>query len=233
MIHLRKSTERGHSDAGWLKSWHSFSFGEYFSPTNRGFSDLRVINEDIVAPSGGFATHPHRDMEIFTYILSGQLQHKDSMGNGSVIRPGDVQLMSAGTGVTHSEFNPSNQAPVHLLQIWIFPSEKNLTPSYQQKHFPVEQKQGKLQLIISPAGTANSLTIHQDVRVYAGCFDGSESDTLILGPNRSGYVHVARGEIEVGNQRLQAGDAVACEKETQLVLNNGKHAEVIAFDLRG
>lgn len=233
MIQVRKSETRGRTDIGWLKSWHSFSFGEYYDPANRGFSDLRVINDDIVVPAMGFGTHPHRDMEIFTYVLSGQLEHKDSMGNGSVIRPGDVQVMNAGTGVTHSEFNPSKAEPVHLLQIWILPPKKDLPPSYQQKNFSNEEKNGKLRLILSPTGENDSLTLHQSARVYAGLFDGSQTAKLSLEPKRNGYVHVATGEIEVSGQLLKAGDAIAFTDEREIHFSNGRKAQVIAFDLRG
>ncbi len=233
MIQVRKSDTRGRTEIGWLKSWHSFSFGEYYDPDNRGISDLRVINDDIVVPAMGFGTHPHRDMEIFTYVLSGELEHKDSMGNGSVIRPGDVQVMNAGTGVTHSEFNPSKENPVHLLQIWILPPKKDLPPSYQQKNFSDEEKKGKLRLILSPTGENGSLTLHQSARVYAGLFDGNQTAKLTLESKRTGYVHVATGEIEVAGKVLKAGDAIVCTDEKEIQFKNGRQAQVLAFDLRG
>ena len=233
MIQVRKSDARGRTDIDWLKSWHSFSFGEYYDPANRGISDLRVINDDIVVPAMGFGTHPHRDMEIFTYVLSGELEHKDSMGNGSVIRPGDVQVMNAGTGVTHSEFNRSKENSVHLLQIWILPPKKDLPPSYQQKNFSDEEKNGKLRLILSPTGEDGSLTLHQSARVYSGLFDGNQIAKLTLEPKRTGYVHVATGEIEVAGKALKAGDAIVCTDEKEIQFKNGRKAEVLAFDIRG
>ncbi|TLX62312.1 quercetin 2,3-dioxygenase [Stutzerimonas nosocomialis] len=232
MLTLRKSHERGAADHGWLQSRHTFSFASYYNPRENGFSDLLVINDDRVAPAKGFGRHPHRDMEIFSYVLEGALEHKDSLGTGSVIQPGDVQLMSAGTGVSHSEYNHSPSEPVHFLQIWILPSEKGATPRYQQRHFGTADKRGRLALIISPDGAGQSLSIRQDARVYAGLFDGDETASLDLADGRAAYVHVARGEIELNGQRLGAGDGVKVRQERQLVLANGNDAEVLVFDLR-
>src|SRR5215469_14340634 len=195
MSEIRRSHERGHADHGWLKSFHTFSFADYFDPEHIEFGPLRVINEDRVAPGAGFGTHGHRDMEIISYVLAGELAHKDSMGNGSTIRPGDVQRMSAGTGVQHSEFNPSRVDPVHFLQIWIQPSQRGITPSYEEKAFPVQEKRGRLRLIASPDRAQGSVLIHQDARVYAGLFDADERAALTIEPGRRVYVHVARGKI--------------------------------------
>src|SRR3990167_10840255 len=195
MISLRKAQDRGHFNHGWLDTYHTFSFADYHDPGQMGFSVLRVINEDAVAPGKGFATHGHRDMEIITYVLEGALEHKDSMGTGSVIRPGDVQMMSAGSGVQHSEFNHSADEPVHFLQIWIVPNKVGAEPRYQQVHFTDADKRGRLRQIISPEGTDGSLAVHQDARVYAGLFDGAESADLTVGPDRNVYLHVARGSV--------------------------------------
>jgi redox-sensitive bicupin YhaK (pirin superfamily) len=233
MQEIRRSEERGHADHGWLNSRHSFSFAEYFDPRHVEFGVLRVINEDRVAPGGGFGTHPHRDMEIISYVLDGALGHKDSMGTGSVIVPGDVQRMSAGTGVFHSEMNASGDAPVHFLQIWIHPDRRGIEPGYEQKHFDAAEKRGRLRLIVSPDGAQQSVRIHQDARIHAGLFDGDESATLELAPGRRIYVHVVRGGIRVNDVGLAGGDALKLTGVTQLVLKGGRHAEVLVFDLPG
>jgi len=232
MMQVRKASERGVAEHGWLSSRHTFSFASYRDPSQIGFSDLRVINEDRVAPGQGFGTHPHRDMEIFSYVLEGTLAHSDSMGTGAEILPGDVQLMSAGSGVTHSEFNGSSEAPVHFLQIWIVPDRAGGKPVYQQQHFDDADKRGRLRLIISPDGRDGSLRIQQDTRVYAGLFDGDENATLTLDKNRHAYVHVARGSIELNGVKLEAGDGVRLRHPETLQLSAGKDAEVLVFDLR-
>lgn len=233
MFELRKAADRGIAEHGWLSSRHTFSFAYYDNPQQRGFSDLRVINDDRVAPSGGFGTHPHRDMEILSYVLAGALEHRDTLGNGSVIRPGDVQLMSAGSGIAHSEYNHSPNEEVHFLQIWILPGQAGLRPQYQQKRFADEQKRGRLQLILSPDGHDGSLKVHQDARVYAGLFDGAESARLQLAPGRAAYVHLARGRLVVNGQALAAGDGLKLLGEETLAFENGADAEVLVFDLRG
>jgi hypothetical protein len=233
MQEIRRSNERGYADHGWLKSFHTFSFADYFDPKHVEFGPLRVINEDRVAPGAGFGTHGHRDMEIISYVLAGELAHKDSMGNGSTIRPGDVQRMSAGTGVRHSEFNPSRSEQVHFLQIWIQPDRQGVAPSYEEKRFAPEEKRGRLRLIASPDRAQGSVLIHQDARVYAGLFDGAEKATLEVTPRRRLYVHVARGAIVVNGVALEAGDAIAFTDTTTLALNRGEEAEVIVFDLPG
>ncbi len=233
MNQIRRSNERGQADHGWLKSFHSFSFADYFDPEHVEFGPLRVINEDRVQAGAGFGTHGHRDMEIISYVLSGELAHKDSIGNGSTIRPGDVQRMSAGSGIRHSEFNPSAIAPVHFLQIWIQPQAPGIEPSYEEKHFPEEEKRGRLCLIASPDRAQGSLLIHQDARVYSGLFDGTERAQLGIAAGRRVYVHVARGAIQVNGQALQAGDAVALSDTPKLELHNGAEAEVLVFDLPG
>ena len=232
MLTLRNASERGLADHGWLKSFHTFSFGHYRNPREQGFSDLLVINDDRVAAGKGFGQHPHRDMEIFSYVLEGALEHKDTLGTGSVIRPGDVQLMSAGHGVAHSEYNHSPSAPVHFLQIWIVPDRVGAEPRYQQEHFSPEQKRGRLQLIISPDGADGSLNVRQDARVYAGLFSGDESATLTLAADRYAYVHVATGSVELNGQLLHEGDGVRVREETMLHLSRGIDAEVLVFDLR-
>jgi len=229
---LLKSTDRGFADHGWLQSQHSFSFADYYNPEQVGFSDLLVINDDHVAPAKGFGRHPHRDMEIFSYVLEGALEHRDSMGNGSVIKAGDVQLMSAGTGVTHSEFNASDRDVAHFLQIWILPASQGLTPGYQQKRFSAADKRGRLQLILSPDGAEGSLQIHQDARVYAGLFDGSERAQLSLERPRHLYVHLARGRLTVNGQPLEAGDGLRLRQLEQVDFEDGEAAEVLVFDLR-
>lgn len=233
MLQIRKSTERGIANHGWLNSRHTFSFGHYHDPKQQGFSDLLVINDDRVQPKQGFGTHPHRDMEIFSYVLEGALEHKDSMGTGSVILPGDVQIMSAGTGVRHSEYNHSHTDPVHFLQIWIVPNVRGAAPTYQQTTIAAEEKRGKLRLILSPQGQDGSLTLRQDARVYAGLFDGpAESATYELAADRFAYVHVARGSVELNGETLTEGDGVRIRNERELKLANGKDAEVLLFDLR-
>lgn len=231
MLEVRKSDERGNADHGWLKSRHSFSFADYFDPQHVEFGVLRVINEDRVAPGKGFGTHGHRDMEILSYVLEGQLGHKDSMGNGSVIVPGDLQRMSAGTGVLHSEMNPSPTEPVHFLQIWIRPGLSGLAPGYEQKHFPPAQKRGRLRLIAASDGEDASVVIHQDVKVYAGLFDGDERGALELATGRRAYVHVARGKVTVNGLELTAGDGLKVADTSSLTLSHGQGAEVLVFDL--
>jgi quercetin 2,3-dioxygenase len=232
MLEVRKSSDRGLADHGWLHSRHTFSFGSYYDPRQQGFSDLLVINDDQVQPSKGFGTHPHNDMEIFSYVLDGELAHKDSMGNGSVIKPGDVQMMSAGTGITHSEFNPSATESVHFLQIWIVPNVKNVSPRYQQVYFSDDDKRGKFRLIISPDGQDGSLSVYQDIKAYAGLFDGEESAVFEFSPDRYGYVHVAKGSLEINGYRFSAGDGARIRNENELVFSKGAQAEVLLFDLR-
>ena len=231
MNELRKSSERGFADHGWLKSFHTFSFARYYDAQHMGFGPLRVINEDRVAAGQGFGAHPHRDMEIISYVLDGAIEHKDSMGNGSVIRPGDVQRMSAGTGVTHSEYNPSRQDPVHFLQIWIEPSEYGIEPGYEQKHFDAAGKRGTLRLVASPDGRDGSVAIRQDAYVYAGLFDDVEQFVHTLADGRRAYVHVARGSIIINAHTLSAGDAMKISGEQRIALSNGDDAEVLLFDL--
>jgi len=231
MMTLRASGERGHADHGWLKSFHSFSFAGYYDPDHMGFGNLRVINEDRVAAGRGFGTHGHQNMEIISYVLSGELAHKDSMGNVKGIPPGDVQRMSAGTGVQHSEFNHAEGQTTHFLQIWIEPNVKGIAPSYEQKTFPEAEKRGALRLVASPDGALGSVLIHADARLYAGLFDGDESTTLALDPQRKSYVHLVRGQLDVNGQTLQPGDALALQSESQLQLAHGQDAEVLVFDL--
>ena len=231
-MELRPAAARGLANFGWLHSQHSFSFGSYYDPQHMGFSDLLVINEDRVRPGRGFDTHGHRDMEIFSYVLDGALEHKDSMGTGSVIRPGDVQMMSAGTGVEHSEFNHSTQDPVHFLQIWIVPAERGAAPRYQQVHVDDADKRGRLRLIIAPEGADGTLAVRQDARVYAGLFDGAESAELDVGPERHVYVHVARGSLSVNGERLSEGDGARIRNAGALRFDHGEDAEVLVFDLR-
>ena len=231
MLTLRKSGERGYADHGWLKSFHSFSFANYYDPRHMGFGNLRVINEDRIAPGTGFGTHGHRDMEIISYVLEGSLAHKDTLGNVKAIPPGEVQRMSAGTGVQHSEFNHAAGATTHFLQIWIEPSVTGIAPGYEQKAFPETEKRGRLRLVASPDGAEGSVLIHADARVYAGLFDGAESASLRLGHGRKGYVHLVRGELQVNGKPLAAGDAAMLEDETQVSLVGGRAAEVLVFDL--
>ncbi len=231
MIELRRATDRGQADHGWLLAQHSFSFGDYMDPKHMGFGPLRVINEDRVAPGRGFGTHGHRDMEIVTYVLEGQLAHRDNLGNGAVILPGDVQRMSAGTGIMHSELNPDQRDPVHLLQIWIMPTKNGIQPGYEQKHFAADDKRGKLRLVASNDGREGSVTIHADAAILSGLFDGDEQAEVALNPARKAYVQVARGAITVQGQRLEQGDALKLQGESVLKLEAGEGAEVLVFDL--
>ncbi len=230
MNELRRAGERGRADHGWLRSFHSFSFADYHDPRHMGFGPLRVINEDRVQPDAGFGTHGHRDMEILSYVLEGELAHQDSMGNGSTIVPGDVQRMSAGRGVQHSEFNHDKQGVTHFLQIWIEPQVRGIAPEYEQKHFAAADKRGKLRLIASADGAEGSVRIHQDARVYAGLFDGAEQARVEMNAGRKAYIHLARGAITVNGQRLSAGDALKTDART-LEFSAGEGAEVLVFDL--
>ncbi len=230
---IRRSQERGFVDHGWLKSFHTFSFADYYDPKYVEFGPLRVINEDRVQAGAGFGTHGHRNMEIISYVLSGELAHKDSMGNRSTIRPADVQRMSAGSGVRHSEFNPSQTQSSHFLQIWIQPDTNNIEPSYEEKRFPPEEKRGHLRLIVSPDRAQGSLLIHQDARIYAGLFDAAEAADLNVARGRSMYVHLARGALDANGITLGAGDALQITCDTELHLEHGKDAEVLVFDLPG
>jgi redox-sensitive bicupin YhaK (pirin superfamily) len=230
---IRRSSERGFADHGWLKSFHTFSFADYFDPEHVEFGPLRVINEDRVQAGAGFGTHSHRDMEIVSYVLSGELAHKDSMGNGSTIRPGDVQRMSAGTGVRHSEFNPSTGESVHFLQIWIQPAKRGIEPSYEEKRFSAEEKRGRLRLIVSPDRADGSLQIHQDARIYAGLFTGDEGAEFKVAPGRRIYLHVARGAITANGTALAGGDALRITDGAALRLRDANDAEVLVFDLPG
>ena len=246
MITLRKAHDRGHAQHGWLDSWHSFSFADYHDPRHMGVGNLRVINEDRIAPGTGFGTHGHRDMEIVSYVLDGALAHKDSMGNGAVgtaegdakngnhsgvIQPGDVQRMSAGTGVMHSEFNHSTVQPAHFLQIWLLPQHRGITPGYDQKHFDAAAKRGRLALVAAPDGRDGAVTIHADASMYAGLLDGAERAELALDAKRLAYVHIVRGQARVNGQALKGGDAATLDGETRLVIDQGHAAEVIVFDL--
>jgi redox-sensitive bicupin YhaK (pirin superfamily) len=233
MAEIRRAGERGYADHGWLRSYHSFSFADYFDPQHVEFGPLRVINEDRVVPGAGFGTHGHRDMEIISYVLEGALAHKDSTGTSSVIRPGDVQRMSAGRGVQHSEFNHSHSQPVHFLQIWIQPNVRGIEPEYEEKRFEAEEKCGRLRLIASPDGTDGSVRIHQDARVYAGLFDGNEQASLEVAAGRRIYVHVARGQVTANEETLHAGDALKLTDRTVLSLQQGVGSEVLVFDLPG
>ena len=231
MIEIRKSQERGYADHGWLKSYHSFSFANYYDPKFMQFGPLRVINEDRVAAGMGFGTHGHRDMEIISYVLDGALAHKDSMGNGSTIRPGDVQRMSAGTGVQHSEFNHSKDATTHFLQIWIEPNVKGIVPSYEEKNFDAAAKQGKLKLIASPDGREGSVTVHADARIYAALLSANDQLVHKLEPGRLAYLHIARGSVSVNGHALAAGDALKVSSSEEIELANARDAEVLLFDL--
>ena len=231
MFEIRRSEARGRADHGWLKSRHSFSFAEYYDPAHVEYGVLRVINEDRVAPGQGFDTHGHRDMEIVSYVLEGELEHRDSMGNGSVIVPGDVQRMSAGTGVLHSERNPSATEPVHFLQIWIRPATAGGAPDYEQRHFAPDARRGRLKLIVAPDGAEGAVRIRQDARIHAGLFTGDERAVFALPPGRRAYLHVARGNVAVNGERLEAGDAVKIEGQPEVVLDSGHDAEVLLFDL--
>ena len=231
MMTVRRSSQRGFADHGWLKSFHTFSFAGYHDPAHMGFGNLRVINEDRIAAGRGFGTHSHKDMEIISYVLSGELAHKDSMGNVKGIPPGDVQRMSAGSGVQHSEFNHAEDQTTHLLQIWIEPNVKGIAPGYEQKAFPEAEKRGRLRLVASPDAAQGSVLIHADAKLYAGLFEGDESATLTLDRRRKTYVHLVAGELEVNGQTLEAGDAMELEAESKLELAGGKAAEVLVFDL--
>jgi redox-sensitive bicupin YhaK (pirin superfamily) len=231
MLTLRKSQDRGYADHGWLESYHSFSFAGYYDPARMGWGNLRVINEDRVAPGTGFGKHGHRDMEIISYVLSGELAHRDSMGNVVGIPPGDVQRMSAGTGVQHSEFNHAEGQVTHFLQIWIEPDTTGIAPGYEQKTIPAAEKRGALRLVASRDGAQGSVTMHADAKLYAGLFDGSERAEVALDPARKGYVHLVRGTLDVNGHRLGAGDALLLDGESRITLANGADAEVLVFDL--
>jgi len=231
MIEIRKSGDRGYADHGWLRSFHTFSFADYYDPAHVGFGHLRVINEDRIQPGTGFGTHGHRDMEIISYVLEGALAHKDSMGNGSAIVPGDVQRMSAGKGVMHSEFNHAQDGVTHFLQIWIEPNVMGIPPSYEQKHFDAAAKKGRLRLVASPDGREGSVTVHQDAHVYAALLDGADRATHKLQPGRRAYLHVARGRLTANGQPLEAGDALKATNTSEIALEKGEEAEVLLFDL--
>src|SRR5262245_35646161 len=239
MMRVRRGGERGATELGWLDSRHTFSFGDYYDPANMGFRSLRVINEDRVAPRGGFPTHPHRDMEILTYVISGGLQHRDSMGNGSIIRPGEIQRMSAGTGIHHSEVNPSKSDPVHFLQIWIVPDRRGLTPGYEQKSFGDEQRRGRLLLVAAPernGGRDGAVAIHQDASLYASFLDAGATVSHELAPGRHAWLQVVKGGLAVGGQELEAGDGAAIEAEpsgaqTPITIAARQEAELLLFDL--
>jgi quercetin 2,3-dioxygenase len=231
MLSIRRAEERGHAQHGWLDSFHSFSFADYQDPVHMGFGPLRVINEDRVRPGRGFGTHGHRDMEIISYVLEGALAHQDSIGNGSVIRPGDVQRMSAGTGVMHSEFNASDAEGVHFLQIWIEPSRRGIAPGYEEKRFEADSKRGRLRLVASPDGADGSVTIHQDARLYASLLDGADRVEHEVADGRRIYVHVVRGEIEANGEKLASGDALKITGESRVTLGRARDAEILLFDL--
>ena len=231
MIELRKSQERGYADHGWLKSFHSFSFADYYDPKYVNFGSLRVINEDRVAAGMGFGTHGHRDMEIISYVLEGALAHRDNMGNGSSIRPGDVQRMSAGTGVEHSEFNHEKNQATHFLQIWIQPEQLGIAPSYEEKHFTEAEKRGKLCLVAAADAREGAVKIHADAKIYAGLFNGDESATLTIASGRRAYIHVARGSVTVNDRALNAGDALKLTDVADIKIAQGDQAEVLVFDL--
>jgi len=231
MLTIRKSQDRGHANHGWLDSFHSFSFAGYHDPAHMGFGNLRVINEDRVAAGAGFGTHGHKDMEIISYVLSGELAHRDSMGNVETIPPGDVQRMSAGRGVMHSEFNHKADETTHFLQIWLLPNQRGIAPGYEQKRFDAADKRGRLRLVASPDGADGSVTVHADARLFAGLFDGDETAGLALDPARKSYVHLVRGELAVNGRRLATGDAAMIEGESALELSAGREAEVLVFDL--
>ena len=231
MVEIRRSAQRGYADHGWLRSFHSFSFASYHDPQHMGFGALRVINEDRIAPGTGFGTHGHRDMEIVSYVLEGALAHRDNMGNGSVMRPGDVQRMSAGTGVMHSEFNHEASGQTHFLQIWIEPAVRGIEPGYEQKHFEPAARRGRFARVASPDGREGSVTIHQDACLYAGLFDAGESARVEIAAGRRAYAFVARGAVQINGQRLDAGDAAAFTAEPVLEFGRGEGAEVLLFDL--
>jgi hypothetical protein len=231
MIEIRKSAERGFADHGWLKSFHSFSFADYYDPKHMGFGNLRVINEDRIAPRTGFGTHGHRDMEIISYVLEGALAHKDNMGNGTSIVPGDVQRMSAGRGVMHSEYNHAPNDTTHFLQIWIVPDVQGIEPGYEQRHVDAASKRGQLRLVASSDGRDDSVTVHADVAIRAGLFDPGESAELAIAPSRKAYVHVVRGSVHVNGRALAAGDAAMLSNEPSVKIDGGREAEVLVFDL--
>jgi redox-sensitive bicupin YhaK (pirin superfamily) len=231
MLTLRPADQRGFADHGWLQSFHSFSFADYYDQAHMGFGPLRVINDDVIAPGRGFGTHGHRDMEIVTYVMAGALAHKDSLGNGATILPGDVQRMSAGQGIMHSEFCEAGSVPTHLLQIWIEPIERGTKPGYEQKNFSADEKRGQLRLVASADGREGSVTIRSDANLYVGLFDGSEAAELPLNPARKAYVHMARGQALVNGHMLKAGDALKLEGEALLSVAQGQQAEVLVFDL--
>ncbi len=231
-LDIRKAEERGAANHGWLDTRHTFSFANYYDPDEVGFSDLLVINDDRVQPMRGFGTHPHQDMEIFSYVLDGELAHKDSMGERMVCRPGDIQMMSAGTGILHSEFNNSEKEMLRFLQIWIVPNKYGVTPRYQQRNFPVEEKRGKFKLVISPDEQDGALPVYQDIKVYAGLIDADEKAELNLGPNRYAYVHVARGKVSLNGEELKEGDGARVRNEEKLVFDKGTGSEVLVFDMR-
>ncbi len=231
MLRIRKASERGHANLGWLESHHTFSFADYYDPNHMGFAHLRVINDDVIGPGYGFGKHPHRDMEIITYVLKGALEHRDSMGNGSVMRRGDVQRMSAGTGIYHSEFNHSLEEPVHLLQIWLRPDRKGHVPGYEQKHFSDTEKRGRLRLIASNNGRDDSVSVHQDVRVYAALLDGDEMVSHPIHAGRVAWLHVARGTVVVNGQAFEAGDGARVDTAGWLHFSDGEHAEILLFDM--
>ena len=231
MLTIRKSQDRGHADHGWLNSYHSFSFANYYDPAHMGWGNLRVINEDRITAGAGFGKHGHRDMEIISYVLSGELAHEDSMGNVKAIPPGDVQRMSAGTGVQHSEFNHAKGETTHFLQIWIEPNVRGIPPSYEQKAIPPAEKRGALRLIASPDGGHDSVLIHADAALYSGLFDGDERAELAIDPARKAYVHLVRGALAVNGQAIEAGDAVLLDGEDRITLSGGRDAEVLVFDL--
>jgi redox-sensitive bicupin YhaK (pirin superfamily) len=231
MIAIRRAEDRGHADHGWLNTYHTFSFADYYDPAHMGFRALRVINEDRVQPAQGFGTHPHRDMEIISYVLEGGLEHRDSMGNGSIIKPGDVQRMSAGTGVTHSEFNASKDELVHFLQIWLVPTKHGIQPGYEQKAIDRKEQAGRLRLVASPDGRAGSVTIHTDVNLYAGLFDKGATGKLDLPEGRHAWVHLARGQARINGQKLDVGDGVAMSQEPAVHIEGTNTSEVLVFDL--
>lgn len=231
MLTVRKADDRGHANHGWLDSYHTFSFGSYYDPEHMGISNLRVINDDTVSPGGGFATHGHTDMEIVSYVLDGALEHKDSMGNGSVMRPGDVQRMSAGTGVRHSEYNHSSEEEVHFLQIWLEPNQTGVEPSYDQQHFPLAERRGKLVLFVSPDGRDGSIETHQDAYMYGTILEAGDTLTHQLEQGRRAYIHLARGKASINGQQMSAGDGIAIADEQQLNFEGIESAEILLFDL--
>jgi redox-sensitive bicupin YhaK (pirin superfamily) len=231
MFQIRRARERGHANHGWLDTWHTFSFATYQDPAHRQFRALRVMNEDVIAPGQGFGTHPHRDMEIVTYVLSGALEHRDSMGHGEVLRPGEFQRMTAGTGITHSEFNPSQKDPVHLYQIWLYPERSGLTPSYEQKAFDSELRHNRLQLVASPDAAEGSLLIHQDARISLADLDTGEEVFLRIASDRHAWVQVLRGSIMINGDTLETGDGMAVSEESELNITAVEHSEIMVFEL--